>query len=90
MQTSPKVSVLIPTYNYACFLDKAIESILDQTYTDFELIIVDDLSDDNTNEVVYKYLEDKRITYHQNSYTHGLPGNWNKCYLWLTENTSNF
>jgi glycosyltransferase involved in cell wall biosynthesis len=43
----PKVSVLIPTYNSAPFLDEAITSVLNQTYTDFEVVIVDNCSTDN-------------------------------------------
>ncbi len=60
----PKVSVIIPTYNRAHFLSKAIESVLQQTFGDFELIIVDDGSIDNTNEVVASY-HDRRIIYYQ-------------------------
>jgi len=44
----PKVSVIIPTYNRAHLLARAIQSVLDQTYNDFELIVVDDGSIDNT------------------------------------------
>ena len=76
---NPKVSVLIPTYNYARFLDEAIQSVLSQTFEDFELIIVDNCSNDNTEEVISKYLDDKRITYYVNQYNIGLVGNWNKC-----------
>ena len=79
MALSPKVSVLIPTYNYAHILDETIESVLAQTYTDFELIIVDNCSQDNTEHVVSKYLIDKRVSYHRNSQNIGLAGNWNKC-----------
>ncbi len=57
-----KFSIIIPTYNRATFLPKAIESVLSQTYTDWELIIVDDGSTDNTRDVVSKY-EDNRIRY---------------------------
>ncbi|MBR4454516.1 MAG: glycosyltransferase family 2 protein [Bacteroidales bacterium] len=57
-----KFSIIIPTYNRASFLPKAIESVLAQTYTEWELIIVDDGSTDNTKEVVSKY-NDSRITY---------------------------
>lgn len=57
-----KFSIIIPTYNRAAFLPKAIESVLNQTYTDWELIIVDDGSTDNTREVVSQY-NDGRITY---------------------------
>ena len=57
-----KFSIVIPTYNRAAFLPKAIESVLAQTYTDWELIIVDDGSTDNTKEVASKYC-DSRITY---------------------------
>ncbi|MBR5167935.1 MAG: glycosyltransferase family 2 protein [Salinivirgaceae bacterium] len=57
-----RFSVITPTYNRAAFLPKAIESVLAQTYTDWELIIVDDGSTDNTREVVSQY-KDKRITY---------------------------
>jgi glycosyltransferase involved in cell wall biosynthesis len=76
---TPKISVLIPTYNYARYLDQAIQSVLNQTFTDFELIIVDDNSSDNTNTVMQKYLADKRISYYKNPTNLGLPGNWNKC-----------
>ena len=44
----PKISVLIPTYNYARFLAEAIESVLAQDFQDFELLVVDDCSADNT------------------------------------------
>ena len=55
-------SIIIPTYNRAAFLPKAIESVLAQTYTDWEMIVVDDGSTDNTKEVVLQY-SDSRITY---------------------------
>ncbi len=58
----PKVSVIIPTYRRPDFLGKAIESVLDQTFQDFEVIIVDDASNDNTGEVVRGFV-DKRIHY---------------------------
>jgi glycosyltransferase involved in cell wall biosynthesis len=75
----PKVSILIPNYNHAHFLDEAIQSALNQTYTDFELIIVDNCSTDNTDEIVAKYLSDKRVSYVKNEHNLGLVGNWNKC-----------
>ncbi len=57
-----KVSVIIPTYNRAYCLGKAIESVLAQTYTDFELLVVDDGSTDNTKEVVEQYIaKDNRV-----------------------------
>ena len=57
-----KVSIIVPTYNRAKTLGRAIESILKQTYTDYEIIIVDDASTDNTREVV-EQIEDERIRY---------------------------
>ena len=75
----PKVSVLIPTYNCASFLDESIQSVLDQTFTDFELIVVDNCSTDNSKEVVTKYLTDDRVKYHVNNKNLGAIGNFNKC-----------
>lgn len=60
---SPFFSVILPTYNRAHFLPKAIESVLGQTFADWELIIVDDGSTDNTKEVVAAYA-DSRVVYH--------------------------
>ena len=79
MKANPKVSVLIPTYNYAHFLDETIQSVLDQTFIDFELVIVDNCSTDNTDEVVKKYLADTRVSFYRNETNIGLVGNWNKC-----------
>jgi len=67
---NPKVSVIIPTYNRANLLSRAIKSVLNQTFQDFELIIVDDGSVDNTREVVEEFQkEDLRIKhiYQENS-----------------------
>jgi len=58
----PTVSVIIPTYNRAHLVGRAIKSVLDQTYQDFELIVIDDASTDNTEEVV-KSFNDERIKY---------------------------
>lgn len=57
------ISVIIPTYNRANLIDRAIESVLAQTYEKWELILVDDGSTDNTEESIQKYLEDPRIKY---------------------------
>ncbi|NJE76716.1 glycosyltransferase [Thermococcus sp. ES12] len=58
----PTVSVVIPTYNRSNLLKRAIESVLSQEFEDFELIVVDDASSDNTPEVV-ESIEDGRIRY---------------------------
>jgi len=58
----PRISVIITTFNRANFLKKAIESVLNQTYLDFELLILDNNSTDNTEEMV-KSFNDERIRY---------------------------
>ncbi len=62
MSFMPLVSVVMPTHNRADFVGRAIDSILNQTYNDFEFIIVDDGSTDSTSEILQKYAaKDKRI-----------------------------
>jgi glycosyltransferase involved in cell wall biosynthesis len=59
-QVSPLVSVVIPTYNYARFLGQALRSVLSQTYVDWEVIVVDNHSEDNTDAVLNDW-SDPRI-----------------------------
>ncbi|MGP8200420.1 MAG: glycosyltransferase family 2 protein [Limisphaerales bacterium] len=76
----PKISVLIPTYNYARFLPEAIESVLAQDFADFELLIVDDCSADNTAAVVQPFCaRDARVRFSVNAANLGLANNWNHC-----------
>lgn len=78
--SSPLVSVLIPTYEYARFLPEAIESVLNQDFEDFELIIADDASSDSTVEVCRRYAEkDARIQFIRHEKNLGMVENWNWC-----------
>ncbi len=71
----PRISVVIPTYNCAHYLGQAIESVLDQTFSDLSVFVVDDGSKDNTAEVVAAY--GSRVTYlHQQN--RGLPAARNR------------
>ena len=76
----PKLSVCLPTYNGVNYLAQAIESILNQSYVDFELVICDDASKDSTFELLQKYaVNDKRIRLYRNEHNIGLFANYNKC-----------
>jgi glycosyltransferase involved in cell wall biosynthesis len=67
------VSVIIPTYNRAHLVTEAIDSVLNQTYTNFELLVVDDYSTDNTKEVIKSY-SDSRLKYLPNTRKKGAQG----------------
>jgi len=76
----PRISVCIPTYNYARYLPYAIESVLSQRFGDFELIVQDDCSTDDTTEVLRGYASrDVRIRFEMNPSRLGLVENWNRC-----------
>lgn len=69
-----KVSVIMPMYNVELFVGDAIESVISQTYPDWELLITDDCSTDNSVTVVKKYVEnDKRIKLFSTEYNTGSP-----------------
>lgn len=65
------VSVIMPSYNTAEYISESIASVQEQTYADWELIIVDDCSTDNTDEIVKPFLSDKRIKYIKNETNSG-------------------
>lgn len=75
--SAPKVSVCIPTYNYAHFLGQAVESVLAQSFENFELIVRDDASSDDTAEVMQRYLGDPRVRFEVNEVNAGLFANFN-------------
>lgn len=68
---SGQVSVIMPSYNTANYIAESVKSVIAQTYTDWELIIVDDCSTDNTDAVVAPFLTDPRIKYIKNEKNSG-------------------
>lgn len=79
--STPKVSVCIPAFNAAEYLCQAVESVLEQSYQDFEIVIVDNCSTDQTDALVDALLKKSngRIRYYKNSHNIGLVGNFNRC-----------
>ncbi len=76
-----KVSIIIPTYNYGRFLDECLAAVHAQTYGDFDALIIDNASEDNTQEVVKPWLErDKRFRYVRNESNIGLRASLAKAY----------
>jgi glycosyltransferase involved in cell wall biosynthesis len=73
----PKVTVLMPTYNVAPYVKEAVESVLRQTYSGFDLLVIDDCSTDGTLDVV-RSINDSRIRIVQNEYNLGLADNLNR------------
>ena len=76
--TARAVSVCLPTYNGERFIKEALDSVIGQTYRDFELLVVDDGSTDRTLDIVQS-LSDPRIQLHRNPTRLGIPANWNRC-----------
>ena len=67
IECDPLVSVIIDNYNYGCFLAQAIDSVLNQTYQNFELIVVDDGSTDDSQEVIESYGKDLSAIFQENA-----------------------
>ena len=78
MKNNPLVSILIPTYNSVDFVEDTVRSIMNQTYTNIEIVIVDDASTDGTMKILEKLSkEDKRIKLSQNKKNLGITDNMN-------------
>lgn len=71
-----KLSICIPTYNAGRFIEDAIKSVLQQDFTDFEILVVDNASEDSTPRVVQKF---GNVHYIRNKHNLGIARNWNEC-----------
>ncbi len=78
--TEPKISVCIPVYNGEQFLEYAIASVLNQKFDDYELMLVDDCSTDNSREIIKRFKSQyPYIKYYRNETNLGITRNWNRC-----------
>ncbi|MDF7807329.1 glycosyltransferase [Pontiellaceae bacterium B12219] len=83
MKNIPKVSITIPLYNCESHIRETIDSVLAQTFSDFELIIIDDQSTDHSYHIAKSY-DDPRIRVIKNIKRQGFFGNWNACLEFMT------
>jgi glycosyltransferase involved in cell wall biosynthesis len=74
----PLVTIAIPVYCGEKYISRAIDSVLKQTFSDFELLIIDNNSNDQTEKIVNSF-NDKRIVFIRNKKNIGFENNWNKC-----------
>lgn len=90
----PEVSVIIPSYNHGRYLRKRLDSVFQQTFQDFEVILLDDCSSDNSREILAEYSNDSRVTqFLCNQKNSGTPfGQWEKGiniargkWIWIAE-----
>lgn len=89
----PGVSVIVPNYNHAPYLPERLASVLDQTYRDFEVILLDDASTDDSRTVIESYRREPRVTIHLNEQNSGSTyRQWNRGlglatgrYVWIAE-----
>ena len=92
-EATPKVSVIVPNYNHARYLRQRIESVLGQTYRDFEVILLDDCSTDDSREILESYRDNPKVRGELSAENSGTPfKQWNKgvqmaCgrYIWIAE-----
>jgi len=90
---SPKVSVIVPSYNHARFLRKRLDSVLAQTFQDFEVIVLDDCSTDESLSILSQYRSDQRVRIELSQKNSGSTfKQWNKgvqsargTYVWIAE-----
>jgi glycosyltransferase involved in cell wall biosynthesis len=89
----PKVSVIVPNYNHERYLQKRLDSIFNQTYQDFDVLLLDDASSDSSVDILREYADDARVRLIVNEQNSGSPfKQWNKGielvqgdYLWIAE-----
>jgi glycosyltransferase involved in cell wall biosynthesis len=90
---TPKVSVIIPNYNHARFLQQRLDSVVGQTFVDFEIILLDDCSTDESRAIISEYANDPRVKIEFNEKNSGSTfKQWNKGvrlargeYIWIAE-----
>ena len=75
---SPRVSIVVPSYNNGSFIEATMESILAQTYTDFELVVADHSSTDDSWERLQRFTSDPRVRLLQTPAGGGAPANWER------------
>lgn len=81
----PEVSIIIPVYNTGKYIAKAVKSVLNQTFKDLELIIVDDASTDETYSICEEYAKnDDRVRLYKNERNLGMMPNWNNALQYIT------
>ncbi len=89
----PRVTALVPSYNHARYIQERIESILNQTYSNIELIVIDDCSDDESHAVITQLMKEHNFRYLRNMKNSGSPFSaWNKIcslatgdFIWICE-----
>lgn len=74
----PKVSICIPAYKQPLFLQKTLQSVINQSFIDYEVIVTDDSPDDSVENVLREFLSDARFRYFKNNEVKGSPENWNE------------